>query len=1117
MNPDSLRRRAFLALARLDLKHPWLVVAAALALTIWSILYARNHLEFRTGQDDLISSSTRDSRNYLAYTKEFPDIDGLVVVIRADSNPVRAEAFADSLARKLAADPANVKSVFYKIAPGLFADRALLYLPSADLRELATRLRDNSDLLARYAADPGLANLFTLINEQTSRAMASHLASGLFGGSSASSSSTQPLDLSLIDSILKGMLAAPTSRFQSPWRKLFGGGAEKGLLRDGYVASDNGKYLLMQIAQADALKDGPDPVDVIERDLDLTRGQFQKTEAGGTDMGGIEAGMTGSPALAHAEASSTARDVALASVLAIVANVLLLVIPFRGFVRPAFAIVALLAGTAWSFGFTALAIGHLNLLSAVFMSVLAGIGINFPIHLMARYDEARREGHSLATAVELSVVNTGSGVVASAIIMSLAFLAPTFTDFKGVAELGEVSAAGVFLCLLAAMLLFPAMLVLRDRGRRAIASIARPFDSPPTMLSRLFSNPRRIILVTLVITALGAYAIRNLRFDQNLLKLQAENSEAVRFEEKLLKDSGRSSWFAVSLASTREEADHRAEQFRKLTNVSDAETISSYIPDDQSQKRAILASLKPILDPISVRSLSRPSDSGQLLDALNGLAFKLGGAPAGSGSSPSKTAALVRQVISQLEHNSRSFDSYESAMAQDIAAKISTLKSALAPAELTESNLPAIIRDRFVGASGKYLVQIYPRGDVWDDAPLRRFVDSLRTVDADVTGPPIQTFSIASVMRTGYERAAVLALAGVLIFVFADFRKWRDTLLATVPLFFGAAWMLEAMGLLGWEFNLANLFAVPVIIGMGVDNGVNMVYRWREEKETGQLILRKAVGKSVTICSLTTIAGFAALIPASHRGISSLGWTLSLGVTFILIATLILLPAIFELIGSSVKTEAVESDPLCAPTRTEVKRAASGTLIGAAVAIAGMLVPVAARAQSSPALVIEAEQLINQAGREDPINTTKIVDAVGLLKRAIALDPNNDAAYVDLGFAYSVQKQPDDALDMYKKAVKINPSAANFTELADIYLRLGRPDAALMAANAGLTKAPRDAHLYNARGMAYNDMMRFPEAEKDFRLALSLDPSLEAAKVNLKAIGSQHAGSHTISKSQSND
>ena len=74
-----------------------------------------------------------------------------------------------------------------------------------------------------------------------------------------------------------------------------------------------------------------------------------------------------------------------------------------------------------------------------------------------------------------------------------------------------------------------------------------------------------------------------------------------------------------------------------------------------------------------------------------------------------------------------------------------------------------------------------------------------------------------------------------------------------------------------------------------------------KNSDKSSLILTKAVGKSVTICSLTTIAAFAALIPASHHGISSLGWVLTLGVSFILLATLIVLPALFELLGSRIE------------------------------------------------------------------------------------------------------------------------------------------------------------------------------------------------------------------------
>lgn len=266
-----------------------------------------------------------------------------------------------------------------------------------------------------------------------------------------------------------------------------------------------------------------------------------------------------------------------------------------------------------------------------------------------------------------------------------------------------------------------------------------------------------------------------------------------------------------------------------------------------------------------------------------------------------KTAALADSALARLQADPDAFAGYELATNADLRVRLGQLKGNLAPSAVTADNLPKVIRERFIGRSGRFLVQVYPRGGIWADAPLARFVGALKSVDPDVTGPPVQTYNIATVMRRGYERAAVLALVAVFVFVFADFRNLRDTALAVVPLLFGGAWLLEAMGSLGWEFNLANLFAVPILIGTAVDNGVNMLYRWREERDKSALILTKAVGKSVTISSLTTIAGFAALIPATHRGISSLGWVLSLGVAFILVATLVVLPALFELLGRRIE------------------------------------------------------------------------------------------------------------------------------------------------------------------------------------------------------------------------
>lgn len=921
---NTLRYRAFGALARLALRRPWTIIALAGALAAACVLYTRARLEFRTGQDDLVTATNRASRDYLRYTGEFPDLDGLIVVIRTAPDPARAERFADRLAARLKADKVNVHSVLYRLDPATLGGDGLLYMSRGDLGRMADRLGAAAPMLAAYAAHPELATVIAMANQELDTAARHAVA-----GSSSASPAHQPQSnepagsLIFLQSVLRGMLADQSAAATSLFSALNPGEDRDGI-DDGYLASDNGKYLLMNVAPADGAANGPDPVDAIQADLDAVRAEFP----------GVDAGMTGGPALARAEAATTQHDMTIGSIVAVTSNVALIVIPFRGIIAPFFAIVALLTGVAWSFGFTTLAVGHLNLLSAVFTSVLAGIGINFPIHLMARYDEARARGAAMPEAIELAVVNTGAGVFSSACIMALAFLMPMFTDFRGIAELGLVSAAGLFMCLISALLVFPAFLVIRDRRRAPIAKPALKSARAPrrTTLERIFAKPAWIVAVSAALTIAAFAAAPRVHFDQNVLKLQASDAEAVRFENILMRDSGRSSWFAVSLAKTTAEADRKAAAFRRLPEVSDVQTITSYIPAHQAEKQALIARLAAALGSITVAP-ARPADPGALMAQLEELAARLGAMSRfDSTGAVTETEKLARDAIARLRTDPHAFDVYAAALRANLAGELARLNTQLHPHAIDEHNLPKLLRERFIGKTGLYLVQIYPKGDIWDDAPLSRFVAAVRTIDPDVTGPPVQTYNLATIMRRGYERAAVLALIAVFVFVFADFRSLRDTLLATVPLIFGGAWLIEAMGLLGWEFNLANLFAVPIIIGMGVDNGVNMLYRWREERDKSSLILTRAVGKSVTICSLTTIAAFAALIPARHRGISSLGWVLSLGVSLILLATLIVLPALFELIGARTKPapraaespaplipEIVESEP--EPARPEPPRA----------------------------------------------------------------------------------------------------------------------------------------------------------------------------------------------------
>ncbi len=192
-------------------------------------------------------------------------------------------------------------------------------------------------------------------------------------------------------------------------------------------------------------------------------------------------------------------------------------------------------------------------------------------------------------------------------------------------------------------------------------------------------------------------------------------------------------------------------------------------------------------------------------------------------------------------------------------------------------------------------------------------------------------------------------------------------------------------------------------------------------------------------------------------------------------------------------------------------RAIAITALGV-LAIASSSYAAGANRAASDAVVAEAEKLIMQAGHEDPVDTRKIHTAMDKLHEALRIDPRNDSAYVDLGFCYGVLRDGATAIDMYHTATELNPSGNNFIELADVYLRVGDSEDALLAANAGIVKDPANARLYNAKGMALNDLQRFAEAEEAWEKALQLNPNLRVAQLNLDALNSGSSGRGSIVK-----
>jgi len=885
------------AVARLVIRFPVPVLLGALLAAAASLWYTSVHLRFEMARSTLVGSGERYDRLYQEYRAEFPDYERLVVVVEAGDVAV-AKAYAAALAERLRADRDHVRDVFYRIDPEEFRDRALLYLSPEDLRTLRAKVEEHREFLAAFAARPTVEQFFALTNREVTRGLVRHLFTDLAPEGEAG----QPLavDLPLLTRVLEGMRGALTDSgvYRSPWAALLARADEK-TSTDGYLLSEDERLLFLLVAPVEAEttflslwgpRGGRDPVDAV-----------RATAAGvRRDFPGVTVGVTGAPALDADEMRATGRDIFLASVFGFLANALLLVIPFRAVVKPAFALLTLLVGIAWAFGFATATVGHLNLLSAVFSSILIGIGVNFPIHFLARYEEVRRAGRDANAALEESLGQTGVGVLGGALVTAAAFWSTLLTGFRGIAELGFIAGSGLFLCFLASITVFPACIALQDARRAAAAAPAVPAPSPGGDWARWLGRPLLVVIAGTLLALLPLAFLSRLGFDYNLLRLLPRGSEAVAMEERLQLLAGHSTYFAVSLAPSLGEAERRQAAFAALPEVRRVESVFDLLPAEQEGKRRILRGLRPALAGLPVVPVPRPApDLAALRESLRRIRFKLG--EGGTEVEVSAARAALEGVLANLEaaqnprEAGRRLAAYEKRLGADFADKVRLLRRNVGAPPLEIGTLPASLRDRYVGESGRLLLRVYPRGGIWDRGATGRFIEALRRVDPDVTGPPVHTFEASRALTRGYGQAGLYALVAIFALAAVFFRHVGYAALSMVPLLAGAGWTVGLMAALGMDFNLANLFALPLILGMGVDNGMNLVARFREEGGR-RFVLDTAMGKSMLLASLTTITGFGVLLLAQHRGIASLGLLLTLGVSNILLASLTLLPALLLLL-----------------------------------------------------------------------------------------------------------------------------------------------------------------------------------------------------------------------------
>lgn len=900
-------------LARLVIGHPKLLIGSQFLLMAVCTVYTCFRLQFDMSRDNLVGADKKYHQVFLKFQHEFPVQDQFAIVVESDS-PDRNRQFVERLAAKLSLETNLLTDIFYKGDLASLGQKALLFVPLEDLKEMRKQLVIYRPFINEFTEATNLNSFFELINRQfrTAKRETNAENNALLGALPA---------LQRIVSQATESLSMPGQPVSPGVNALFGAGAEA-QQRMYITFATNRIYLITARALAG---------DLIPQAVNRIRTLLAQTEA---EVPGLNVGLTGEPVLDYDEMRQSEKDSTRASVVSLTLCALIFIYAYHGTGRPLKAVACLIVGLGYSMGFTTLVIGHLNILTITFAPILIGLAIDFGVHFISRFEEEVRCGRTPEQAVETAMVYTGQGIVTGALTTATAFLAMGFTDFKGIQEMGIISGGGLMLCLIPMMTMLPALLI---RGRQN--ALDHEGGMPAHHRARIerlwLDRPGLVLGLALVLCGAAALQFHKVRFDYNLLDMQSKGLPAVVYEKKLL-FSGTSVLYAAIVADSLQQARQFEEEVQDLPSVASVDgsdrgvAIYDLLTRDQSDKHSEVRAIKEEVSqfhfaPRETNSSlalapavnESPDASGRpgavpvhtLSATLYSTMGYLGLAADEAQKTDPKIAQQlrdVRQAISDFRVKILSQDpaipqrlqEYQSALFDDIRQTFESLMTQDTEGRLRPEDLPSALRSEFVGQTGKYMVQVYPSGDIWQHDVQGKFISEIRaalgTYADRLTGTPVQLYEYTTLLKNSYEEAALYALAVIAIMVYLHFRSLPCVVLALLPVAIGSAWTLGLMGLAHIPFNPANIMTLPLVVGIGVTNGIQILNRVAEEGNAG--ILAKSTGKAVLVSGLTAIVGFGSLALGKHQGIQSLGLVMAAGIGACLIAALSFLPALLHIL-----------------------------------------------------------------------------------------------------------------------------------------------------------------------------------------------------------------------------
>lgn len=672
-------------------------------------------------------------------------------------------------------------------------------------------------------------------------------------------------------------------------------------------------------------------------DIQLLRPGVDTIEAGARKIAsdrGIKAGLTGITTVGRDEMVTSSQGLAVSSILALILILGLLVLVFRMFSVPLISGIPLLTGILWTLGLSGLIIHRLNIMTAMYIVALLGMGIDYAIHLLSGYIQERDSGVDFKTAVEHSLIKSGSGIITGALTTAAAFFTLMIAKTDLIKELGFVAGMGILSELVAMFLIIPPLLAYREhrlikKGKttnRIFLKVKIKSDAAAGIGKLLVKAPLAIAIVMSLIIISFSFKAGDVGIQDNILEMEAKGLESVHLNDEMIKEFGMAPDGLLIISSDLKEVKDLAEKIDKLSSVKSVDSLADFYVSDKEYEERVSFLRQFITELDSIEPAFVVNTEG-LLEELYRLEMNLieMGDMAYMGNMDRLVNTLGEitgidedgvkieetsfdRLFTMLEDNpdvgiSLSMKALQSAVFDKMNQKLRTMASI---GKISLNMLPANIRDSLISRDGEsYLISISPTQNPWEGQFRDIFTDQVETVTDKGTGMILVGDQLTLMAQQDGRRASFFAIFVIFIILVADFKNIKLAFLTMLPLLGSFITLFGIMAISGIKFDFVNIIVVPLLIGMGIDDAVHISHRYlREGKGKMDLVIART-GTALLMTTLTTVFGFASFIPSIMRAMRSTGIVLSLAMAIAFLFSVLFHPAMLiivtEKLGLNIK------------------------------------------------------------------------------------------------------------------------------------------------------------------------------------------------------------------------